>query len=101
VTLLIAAVGIPRFLPNVSPRLVVRSGLLALLAGAIVLLAALDDAHVSSRTTNATLGAYRAARIDGLRTALAVLAVLVLVALFFAQRIPTTQPGAAERPGAN
>ena len=42
VTLLIAAIGIPRFLPNVSPRLVVRSGLLALLAGTIVLLAALD-----------------------------------------------------------
>src|SRR3954466_12448567 len=43
VTLLIAAVGIPRFLPNVSPRLVVRSGLLALLAGAVVLLAGLDE----------------------------------------------------------
>src|SRR3954462_12828647 len=42
VTLLVAAVGIPRFLPNVSPRLVVRSGLLALLAGAVVLLAGLD-----------------------------------------------------------
>src|SRR3954454_13048161 len=213
VTLLVAAVGIPRFLPNVSPRLVVRSGLLALLAGAVVLLAgldadagaavvfvpmlliglgigalasqlgavtvsavpdedapevggvhntmtnlgasmgtavagsvmiaavaaafltnveqssaipprvkeqaqielaggvpfvsdadleaALDDAHVSRRTTDETLDAYRAARIDGLRTALAVLAVLVLVALFSAQRIPTTQAGAEERPGAN
>jgi len=212
VTLLIAAVGIPRFLPNVSPRLVVRSGLLALLAGAVVLLAgldedagaevvfvpmlliglgigalasqlgavtvsavpdedtpevggvqntmtnlgaslgtavagsvmiaavaaafvtniqqssaipsrvkdqaqvelaggvpfvsdadleaALDDAHVSSRTTDATLDAYGAARIDGLRTALAVLALLVLAALFFAQRIPTKQPGAEERPAA-
>src|SRR5215204_238475 len=211
-TLLIAAVRIPRFLPNVSPRLVVRSGLLALLAGAVVLLAgldedagaevvfvpmlliglgigalasqlgavtvsavpdedtpevggvqntmtnlgaslgtavagsvmiaavaaafvtniqqssaipsrvkdqaqvelaggvpfvsdadleaALDDAHVSSRTTDATLDAYGAARIDGLRTALAVLALLVLVALFFAQRIPTKQPGAEERPAA-
>src|SRR3954453_7669474 len=43
VTLLVAAVGIPRFLPNVSPRLVVRSGLLALLAGAVVLLAGLDE----------------------------------------------------------
>jgi MFS family permease len=42
VTLLVAAVGIPRFLPNVSPRLVVRAGLFSLLAGTLVLLAALD-----------------------------------------------------------
>jgi MFS family permease len=42
VTLLIAALGIPRFFPDVSPRLVVRSGLLALLAGTLVLLATLD-----------------------------------------------------------
>jgi MFS family permease len=42
-TLLAAALGIPRFLPNISPRLVVRSGLLAILAGTVVLLAALDE----------------------------------------------------------
>ncbi|HEY7179208.1 MAG TPA: MFS transporter [Gaiella sp.] len=42
VTLLAAAIGIPRFLPNLSPRLVVRTGLLSLLAGTVVLLAALD-----------------------------------------------------------
>src|SRR4051795_13362560 len=42
VTLLIAAIGIPRLLPDVSPRLVVRIGLLALLAGTVVLLAGLD-----------------------------------------------------------
>jgi MFS family permease len=42
VTLLAAAIGIPRFLPTVSPRLVVRAGLLSLLAGALVLLGALD-----------------------------------------------------------
>jgi Na+/melibiose symporter-like transporter len=42
VTLLIAAIGIPKFLPNVSPRLIVRGGLLALFAGTCVLLAALD-----------------------------------------------------------
>ena len=208
VTLLIAAIGIPRLLPDVSPRLVVRSGLLALLAGTIVLLglldgdsgpevvfvpmlliglgigalasqlgavtvsavpddespevggvqntmtnlgasmgtalagsvmiaavasaflvnieqssaipnrvksqaqvelaggvpfisdadleAALDDARVSRRTTEATLDAYGEARIEGLKSALAILAVLVIAALFFAQRIPTTQPGKAE-----
>jgi Na+/melibiose symporter-like transporter len=42
VTLLAAAVGIPRLFPDVSPRLVVRSGLLALLAGTAVLLGALE-----------------------------------------------------------
>jgi MFS family permease len=43
VTLLIAAVGIPRFLPDVSPRLVVQAALLAMLAGDVVLLAAIDE----------------------------------------------------------
>src|SRR5207237_7396571 len=42
VTLLAAAVGIPRVWPDVSPRLVVRSGLLSLLGGTVVLLATLD-----------------------------------------------------------
>ena len=204
-TLLIAALGVPRVFPHASPRLVVRAGLLALLAGTVVLLAALDadsgaeivlvpmlliglgigalasqlgaitvsavpddqspevggiqntmtnlgasmgtalagsimigavassfvagilaspdipgrvkeqaqvelaggvpfisdadletaldDAHVSRRTTNAALEAYGEARIDGLRSALAILALLDLVALFLAQRIPTTPVG--------
>jgi hypothetical protein len=56
--------------------------------------AALDEAHVSSRTTKAALVAYRDARIAGLKAALAILAVLAVLALFYAQRIPTTQPGA-------
>ncbi|MEU9947488.1 MFS transporter [Streptomyces sp. NPDC050529] len=42
VSLLAAAILIPRFLPDVSPRRVVRLGTLALLAGALVLMAALD-----------------------------------------------------------
>jgi hypothetical protein len=208
VTLLLAAVGIPKLLPNVSPRLVVRSGLLALVAGTVVLLAgldvdsgpevvfvpmlliglgigalasqlgavtvsavpddespevggvqntmtnlgasmgtalagsvmiaavaasfltniqqndaiparvkeqaqvelaggvafvsdadleaALDEANVSDRTTEEALDAYRDARIDGLKTALAILAALVLGALFFSGRIPTRPPGAAQ-----
>jgi MFS family permease len=41
-TLPAAAVAIPRLLPDVSPRRVVRFGVLAMLAGAVVLLAALD-----------------------------------------------------------
>ena len=42
VTLLAAAIGIPKLFPNVSPRFVVRLGLLSLLAGTVVLLGALD-----------------------------------------------------------
>ncbi|MFF3620149.1 MFS transporter [Streptomyces sp. NPDC002467] len=42
VSLLLAATLIPRFLPDVSPRRVVRVGISALLAGAVVLMAALD-----------------------------------------------------------
>ena len=208
VTLLVAALGIPRLLPNVSPRLVVRSGLLALLAGTVVLLgaldkdagaevvfvpmlliglgigalasqlgavtvsavpddqspevggvqntmtnlgaslgtalagsiliatlttafltnieqssaipsrvtsqaqvelaggvpfisdadleAALDEARVSSRATEAALDAYRDARIAGLRSALAILALLAIVALFLAQPIPSTRPARSD-----
>ncbi|MBL1106997.1 MFS transporter [Streptomyces sp. 5-8] len=42
ISLLAAAVLIPRLLPDVSPRRVVRLGVVALLAGAVVLMAALD-----------------------------------------------------------
>jgi EmrB/QacA subfamily drug resistance transporter len=207
VTLLAAAIGVPRLFPDVSPRLVVRCGLFALFAGTIVLLAgldadagaevvfvpmlliglgigalasqlgavtvsavpddeaaevggvqntmtnlgasmgtalagsvmiaavasaflgniqqsseiparvksnaevklaggvpfisdadleqALDEAGIRGRQQDAALAAYRDARLDGLRSALAILGVLVLIALFYAQRIPTVQPGRA------
>jgi len=42
ITLLLAAAGIPRFLPNVSPRRIVRLGLLAMLAGIVALQASLN-----------------------------------------------------------
>jgi MFS family permease len=42
ITLLLAAVGIPRLLPNASPRRVVRLGFLALFAGIAVMVGALD-----------------------------------------------------------
>jgi MFS family permease len=42
VTLLVAAVGVPRFFPDVSPRLVVRLGFLALFAGIVTLMASLE-----------------------------------------------------------
>jgi hypothetical protein len=56
---------------------------------------ALEDANANPATTDATFDAYRRARIVGLRAALAILALLAIVALFLAQRIPTTQPGRA------
>jgi MFS family permease len=208
VTLLAAAVGIPRFLPHLSPRLVVRLGLLALFAGTVVLLAgldpdagpevvfvpmllvglgigalasqlgavtvsavpedqspevggiqntmtnlgaslgtalagslliasltsafltniqqssaipasakeqaqvelaggvafvsdadlesALDEAGVAEGTADATLAAYEDARLTGLRSALAILALLTIVALFLAQSIPRKPVGATE-----
>jgi Na+/melibiose symporter-like transporter len=58
--------------------------------------AALSKAHVSSKASDAALDAYRTARISGLRSALAILALLVVVALFYAERVPTRQPGSAE-----
>jgi MFS family permease len=42
ITLLLAAVGIPKLFPNASPRRVVRIGFLALFAGIVVMVAALE-----------------------------------------------------------
>ncbi|MEU0068952.1 MFS transporter [Streptomyces sp. NPDC006332] len=57
---------------------------------------ALDDAGTSPEVTRAALDANDAARLDGLRAALAVLALTALLALFFTHRIPTTQPRGSE-----
>ena len=205
ITLLIAAAGIPRFLPNVSPRLIVQAGLLAMFAGIVWLFmsidvhagaeivtvplllaglgigalasqlgsvtvsavpddespevgglqntatnlgasigtalagslliaaltasflhgieqnpavppevsaqasveladgipfisnadlqAALTEAGASQEVAQAVLDENEQARLDGLRIALAVLALIALIALFFSTRIPTEQPG--------
>ncbi|MFF3457150.1 MFS transporter [Streptomyces sp. NPDC002730] len=53
---------------------------------------ALDEAGTSTEVTQAALDANAAARLDGLRAALAILALAALLALFFTHRIPTTQP---------
>lgn len=42
ISVLIAAIGIPRIWPNASPRLVVRTGLLLMLAGILTLLTGID-----------------------------------------------------------
>lgn len=57
---------------------------------------ALDQAGTSPEVTQAALDANAAARLDGLRAALAVLALVALLALFFTPRIPTRQSGATE-----
>ena len=59
--------------------------------------AALEESSADPEAADAALDAYGDARIDGLRSALAILALLAVVALFFAQSIPTRQPGVAER----
>jgi len=55
---------------------------------------ALQEARVSPRVTDEIVDENETARLVGLRTALAVLALLALVGLFFTGRIPTRQPAA-------
>ncbi|WP_371667245.1 MFS transporter [Streptomyces sp. NBC_00289] len=57
---------------------------------------ALADADASTEVTDAALDANAEARLDGLRAALAILALSALLALFFTHRIPTTQPGSTK-----
>ncbi|MFE7927706.1 MFS transporter [Streptomyces sp. NPDC057456] len=55
----------------------------------------LEDADATAAVTDAALDANAEARLDGLRAALAILALAALLALFFTHRIPTTQPGSS------
>jgi len=59
---------------------------------------ALDETHLRNKTTDAAIASYQDARLDGLSAALGILAVMGLVALLLANRIPTVQPG-REVPG--
>jgi hypothetical protein len=52
----------------------------------------LQDAGVDAETTQAVLDVNEQARVDGLRSALALLALIGVIALFFTKRIPTRQP---------
>jgi MFS family permease len=56
--------------------------------------AALSAAHVPSRTADAIVQTNAQSRIDGLRVAVAILALFSLVAVCFTGGIPTVQPGA-------
>jgi MFS family permease len=55
---------------------------------------ALGNAGVSGQTRDAIVEENERARIEGLRSSLAVLAVIALIALLFSYRIPAEQPGA-------
>jgi MFS family permease len=63
---------------------------------------ALDEAPgVAPRATDAIVEENEEARLVGLRSALAILALLALVGLAFTGRIPTRQPGAGAEPAAS
>ncbi|MGZ4173340.1 MAG: MFS transporter [Solirubrobacteraceae bacterium] len=55
--------------------------------------ASLDKANVPPKTADAIINENSTARIDGLRSALSVLAIFALIALFFGRQIPAEQPG--------
>ena len=56
--------------------------------------AALADAHVPPATADAVVKTNQQSRIDGLRSALSILALIALIAPLFTRGIPTVQPGA-------
>jgi MFS family permease len=60
------------------------------------LTAALDKADVPPATAQAIVAENASSRINGLRAALGVLALLALVALLLTRRLPTTQPATTE-----
>ena len=59
--------------------------------------AALDEANVPPAASDAIVEENANARIDGLRAALAVLALISLVALYFSRRLPTKQPATTDQ----
>ncbi|MGA9162813.1 MAG: MFS transporter [Actinomycetota bacterium] len=60
---------------------------------------ALEEAGATPAVTQAVVDENEQARLDGLRAALALLALIAVVALFFTRRIPQHQPGAAPASG--
>ncbi len=60
--------------------------------------AALDKVGASNSSSEAAVSAYQDARIDGLKSALAILGLITVLALFAARRIPTVPVGATGPP---
>jgi Na+/melibiose symporter-like transporter len=61
----------------------------------------LAKAGVSEDVASAVVDENAQARLDGLRTALTVLALIAVVSLFFTGRIPTEQPGSEKKKAAD
>jgi Na+/melibiose symporter-like transporter len=59
---------------------------------------ALSEEGVPAGTADAILEANEESRIDGLRSAVSILALLALIARLFSRGIPTVQPGAQAKP---
>jgi MFS family permease len=57
--------------------------------------AALSETSLDEQTTDAILDDYGQARLEGIRTALSLLAVFAVIALYFTRRIPDRPPGSA------
>ena len=86
------------------PDRVVKQAQTSLAAGAPFmsdadLEAALKDAHVRPQVSDAIVDENETARIDALRVAVSVLALLTLLALPFSRGIPRVQPGAEPASG--
>jgi MFS family permease len=60
--------------------------------------AALDETSLDDQTIDAILEDYGQARLEGIRTALSLLAVFAVIALYFTRRIPDRPPGSAPGP---
>ena len=60
--------------------------------------AALDDSSLDEQTTDAILEDYGQARLEGIRTALSLLAVFAVIALYFTRRIPDRPVGSTPAP---
>jgi hypothetical protein len=85
--------------PDVPPEVAVQANVE--LAGGIPFMsnadleAAMEEAGADEELTQAVVDVNAQARVDGLRAALALLALFGMVGLFFTKRLPTRQPGSA------
>jgi hypothetical protein len=90
----------PRVPDNLSSKATVELSSGAPFVSDADLEAALEKADVPPDTAAAVVDENADARLDGLRAALSVLALLALIALFCTRGIPTVQPGAQARAAA-
>ena len=60
----------------------------------------MEGRRCDAQATQAVLDVNEQARLDGLRSALALLAIIGVIALFFTKGIPQEQPGSTDASGA-